>query len=95
MLCHTLDSNIRDAKFDIVRINGLQACLDHGTVREFYRPSEEQWIDPLKDPSESSPDFNWAHPLKDNSCFALSALLLDSNDLYLLKTDNITDTAAK
>jgi hypothetical protein len=40
----------QDGKFDIVRINGLQACLDHGTVREFYRPSEEQWIDPLKDP---------------------------------------------
>ena len=40
----------KDGKFDIVRINGLQVCLDHGTVKEFYRPSEHQWINPLKDP---------------------------------------------
>jgi len=34
----------------MVRVTGLQVCLDQGAVKEFYRSSEQQWIDPLKDP---------------------------------------------
>ena len=40
----------QDGKIDIVRTFGLQTCLDQGFVKEFYRPSEKRWIDPLKDP---------------------------------------------
>ncbi len=40
----------QDGKNDMVRVTGLQVCLDQGAVQEFYRPFEKQWIDPLKDP---------------------------------------------
>ena len=40
----------QNGKIDIVRTFGLQTCLDQGFVKEFYRPSEKRWIDPLKDP---------------------------------------------
>jgi hypothetical protein len=40
----------QDGKNVMVRVTGLQVCLDQGAVKEFYRPSEQQWIDPLKDP---------------------------------------------
>lgn len=40
----------QDDKYDIVRVTGLQLCLDQGIVKEFYRPSEGRWIDPLKNP---------------------------------------------
>ncbi len=40
----------KDGKYDMVNANGLQACLNRSMVKEFYRPSEKRWIDPLKDP---------------------------------------------
>ncbi|MGO9379054.1 MAG: GSU3473 family protein [Dissulfurispiraceae bacterium] len=40
----------QNGKSDIVRTFGLQTCIDQGIVKEFYRPSEKRWIDPLKDP---------------------------------------------
>jgi hypothetical protein len=46
----------QNGKYDIVRFNGLQPCLDHGTVKEFYRPFEERWIDPFKDPTRKRSD---------------------------------------
>jgi hypothetical protein len=48
-----------DGKYDIVRVVGLQLCLDQGMVKEFYRPSEKRWIDPLIDPirKRSDPSF--------------------------------------
>jgi hypothetical protein len=46
----------QDDKYDIVRVNGLQLCLDRGMVKEFFRPSERRWIDPLKDPIRKRSD---------------------------------------
>ncbi len=39
----------QDEKYDMVNAIGLQACINHSEVKEFYRPSEKRWIDPLKD----------------------------------------------
>jgi len=47
----------QDGKYDMVSgAIGLQVCLDRSMVKEFYRPSEDRWIDPLKDPIRRRPD---------------------------------------
>ncbi|HXW69272.1 MAG TPA: hypothetical protein VEJ88_06655 [Dissulfurispiraceae bacterium] len=45
-----------DDKYDMVNASGLQTCIDRGIVKEFYRPSEKRWIDPLKDPIRKNSD---------------------------------------
>lgn len=46
----------QDETYDLVSTIGLQACLNRGIVKEFYRPSEKRWINPLKDPIRKRPN---------------------------------------
>ena len=45
-----------DETYDMVNDVGLQVCLNRRMVKEFYRPSEKRWIDPLKDPVRKRSD---------------------------------------
>jgi hypothetical protein len=45
-----------NGKHDMVNFNGLQLCIDQGVVREFYRPSEKQWVNPIIGPIRKKSD---------------------------------------
>jgi len=50
----------QDEEYDMVNDIGLQSCLNRGVVKEFYRPSEKRWIDPLKDPIRKRSDSSFS-----------------------------------